>query len=147
MVYLPGHMHCVKIRMKNQHIGSLASRLDSLKSGKRNSDPIIYFLSCTILPKQIEYWLVECIILFRKNCRAYHVVVLCPTDHNEFPYPTSTTERMITMIPASMVRNVTALTPFHSFSVIPHMLETRMMKAMCSIQELAPLPRRLSPMP
>ena len=65
----------------------------------------------------------------------------------ELPYPTTNTDRMMVSIPTVMVVFVFALTPFHYFKTIPHILATRMINAMCNIQELAPLPNLLSPMP
>ena len=48
------------------------------------------------------------------------------------PLPTSNTETMMVTIPATMVVLVVLLTAFHSPSTIPHMLATRMIKAVCA---------------
>jgi hypothetical protein len=56
-------------------------------------------------------------------------------------------ERIITNIPAIIDVYVDLLTPFHSFNKTPHEFAIKIMKAMWSIQELAPFPKRLSPIP
>ena len=50
-------------------------------------------------------------------------------------------------IPSVIMLFVLALTPFHSFSTIPQKLATKIINAICNIQELAPLPILLSPIP
>lgn len=56
-------------------------------------------------------------------------------------------ERRINPIPNKNVLNVALLTALHSFRYKPQKLAVNMMVAMCKIQELAPFPSLLSPMP
>jgi len=66
---------------------------------------------------------------------------------NVFANPTMHIDKMIVAIPAIIAVYVGLLTPFHSFKAIPQAFEIKIINAMCNIQELAPLPNLLSPMP
>lgn len=65
----------------------------------------------------------------------------------EFPIPTKTTDRRMTTIPAVIVNLVFFTTPFHSLRYTPQRLAVKIMVDICKIQELAPFPNLLSPIP
>ena len=66
---------------------------------------------------------------------------------SEFPYPTIKIDTSKTNIPMEMVAMVFFETPFHSLMITPQRLAIKMIKAICRIQELAPFPILLSPIP